>query len=316
MQEILKLKPIFQERIWGGTRLRDYFGYALNSTHTGECWAISAHDNGDCLIDNGPLIGQPLSRVYREHRELFGFSQSAVFPLLTKILDASEDLSVQVHPDDEYAARVENDLGKTECWYIIHCEEDAEIIFGHSAKTRDELSQMIHGGEWDNLLKRMPIKAGDFFYVPSGTIHALCRGTLVLETQQSSDTTYRVYDYDRRDTDGNLRELHVDSAIKVSNVPHEGNIILPEIREAENMKITSFVENNFFTVEKWEVFGETVKSLAHYTLISVLEGEGRINDMEVKKGDHLILTSLLSQAVFSGRLTMISSWIDDSLKKK
>jgi len=314
MQEILKLKPIFQERIWGGTKLNEYFGYELNSTHTGECWAISAHRNGDCIIENGPLQGQHLSSVYEKHRELFGSSQSPVFPLLTKILDASADLSVQVHPDDAYASEVENDLGKTECWYIIDCEEDAEMIFGHTAKTRKELSQMIDAGEWDDLLNRIRIKPGDFFYVPSGTIHALCNGTLVLETQQSSDTTYRVYDYDRMDIEGNLRELHVDSAKKVSTVPHEGNVVIPKIREEENIQITSFVDTRFFTVEKWKVSGQASKSLNQYTLVSVLEGEGRINDMDVKKGDHLILTALCPKAVLSGNLTLLTSWIDDSLE--
>lgn len=315
MQEILKLKPIFQDRIWGGTKLSEYFGYELSSRHTGECWAISAHRNGDCIIENGPLQGQHLSNVYEKHRELFGSSQSPVFPLLTKILDASDDLSVQVHPDDAYALEVENDLGKTECWYIIDCEEDAEMIFGHTAKTREELSQMIDAGEWDDLLKRISIKPGDFFYVPSGTIHALCKGTLVLETQQSSDTTYRVYDYDRMDIHGNLRELHVDSAKKVSTVPHEGNVVIPEVREEENIQITSFVDTRFFTVEKWKVSEQSSKSLNHYTLVSVLDGEGKINDMDVKKGDHLILTALCHEAVLSGNLTLLTSWIDDSQKK-
>ncbi len=180
MQDILKLKPIFQERIWGGRALEEYFGYEIPSHTTGECWAISAHRNGDCLIENGELAGQKLSEVYKSHRDLFGRINSPVFPLLTKILDAKNDLSVQVHPDDEYAMQVENDLGKTECWYILDCEEGAELIFGHTARTRKELEEMIQQGNWDSLLTRVSIQPGDFFYVPSGTIHALCKGTLVL----------------------------------------------------------------------------------------------------------------------------------------
>ena len=147
-------------------------------------------------------------------------TKTEVFPLLTKILDANTNLSVQVHPDDAYADLHENgELGKTECWYIIDCKEDAEIIYGHNAKTKAEFTEMIENGEWSPLLRRVKIKPGDFFYVPSGTIHALGEGTVVLETQQSSDATYRLYDYDRVDQKGQLRELHIDKSIAVTTIP-------------------------------------------------------------------------------------------------
>lgn len=312
MQEILMLKPIFQERIWGGTRLRDYFGYDIESEETGECWAISAHRNGDCRVMNGELEGQTLSEVYEKHRELFGSSESPVFPLLTKILDASSDLSVQVHPDDEYALKYEEDLGKTECWYIIDCDEGAEMIFGHTARTRKELEEMIDEGKWSELLERIRIKPGDFFYVPSGTIHALCRGTLVLETQQSSDTTYRVYDYDRTDAEGNRRELHIEEAKKVSRVPHKGDTVKPVVREEGHLTITSYVSTEFFTVEKWTVHGTEEKPLDEFTLVSVLSGEGTVNGMKVVKGDHFILTSFCKAASLSGEMELLVSWVEKS----
>ncbi|TPB32722.1 mannose-6-phosphate isomerase, partial [Burkholderia pseudomallei] len=152
--------------------------------------------------------------LWSNHKELFGNMPGDKFPLLTKILDANDNLSVQVHPDNEYAKENENgELGKTECWYIIDCDDDAEMIFGHNAKSKEELEYMISNNKWSDLLKRVKVNKGDFFYVPSGTIHALCKGTLVLETQQNSDTTYRVYDYDRVDSNGNKRELHVDKSI-------------------------------------------------------------------------------------------------------
>lgn len=310
MQEILKLKPIFQERIWGGTGLQEYFGYDIPSSRTGECWAISAHRNGDCLIENGPLQGQRLSEVYKNHRALFGNSKSPVFPLLTKILDAKNDLSVQVHPDDEYAMQVENDLGKTECWYILDCEENADLIFGHTAKNREELAQMIQEGNWEHLLQRVKIKPGDFFYVPSGTIHALCKGTLVLETQQSSDTTYRVYDYDRVDEWGNTRELHVDASIKVAMVPHEGTAVHPEVREENGLTVTHYVNSPFFTVEKWDIHGSLEKKLSGFTLVSILSGEGSMNGLPVKKGEHFILTEENDRVSLQGQFTAMVSWIE------
>lgn len=232
----LFLQPVFKERIWGGTTLNDAFGYDIPTEHTGECWAISAHPNGPSIIENGPYAGMTLDNLYREYPDLFGNLKEEVFPLLTKILDANMDLSVQVHPDDSYAMLHENgELGKTECWYIIDCKEDADMIFGHNAKTKEELQQQIQEGKWNDLLRRVKIKPGDFFYVPSGTIHALCEGKLVLETQQSSDTTYRVYDYDRRDAEGNLRDLHLEKAIEVTTVPHQDTVSSPRITD---MKIS------------------------------------------------------------------------------
>ena len=192
MAEPLFLKAQMHDKIWGGTKLRDEFGYDIPTETTGEYWAISAHPNGVSIVDNGTYKGQGLDKLYREHKELFGNPKSEVFPLLTKILDANDWLSVQVHPDDAYALEHEGELGKTECWYVIAADEDSEIIYGHNAKSKEELAKMIEAGDWDNLLTKVPVKAGDFLYVPSGTMHAIGKGILILETQQSSDTTYRV----------------------------------------------------------------------------------------------------------------------------
>ncbi|MEO3132430.1 type I phosphomannose isomerase catalytic subunit, partial [Streptococcus mutans] len=189
MAEPLFLQSQMHEKIWGGNRLRKEFGYDIPSETTGEYWAISAHPNGVSVVKNGVYKGVPLDELYAEHRELFGNSKSSVFPLLTKILDANDWLSVQVHPDNAYALEHEGELGKTECWYVISADEGAEIIYGHEAKSKEELRQMIAAGDWDHLLTKIPVKAGDFFYVPSGTMHAIGRGIMILETQQSSDTT-------------------------------------------------------------------------------------------------------------------------------
>ena len=195
MSEPLFLQSVMQEKIWGGTKLRDVFGYEIPSDHVGEYWAISAHPNGVSTVKNGRFAGQKLDVLYAEHRELFGNRPEPVFPLLTKILDANDWLSVQVHPDDAYGLEHEGELGKTECWYVIAADEGAEIIYGHNAKSKEELRQQIESKDWDHLLTKIPVKAGDFFYVPSGTMHAIGSGILILETQQSSDTTYRVYDF-------------------------------------------------------------------------------------------------------------------------
>jgi mannose-6-phosphate isomerase len=310
----LFLEPVFQERIWGGTALAEQFNYELSSEVTGECWAISAHPNGQSVVKNGDHAGRELGELWKNNHELFGNHHSAKFPLLTKILDANADLSVQVHPDDEYGSKYENgELGKTECWYIIDCKEGAEMIYGHNASSKEELNEMINRGKWNQLLRRVSIRPGDFFYVPSGTIHALCEGTLVLETQQSSDTTYRVYDYDRVDKDGNKRELHLEKAMDVTNVPHVDEKHEHRIEKIDDAAITTFVESDYFTVQKWCISGKVeFQEPTVFYLVSVLEGEGDLKleneEYSIKKGDHFILPYKLKKFSISGQVDMIVSF--------
>lgn len=313
--EPLFLNPLFMDRIWGGTALKDKFNYNIPSKNTGECWAISSHENGDCTISNGEFKGMTLSHLWNNEKHLFGNVSGDKFPLLTKILDANDNLSVQVHPDDEYASINESgELGKTECWYIIDCDDDAEMIFGHNAKSKQELVQMINDNKWDDLLKKVKIKKGDFFYVPSGTIHALCKGTLVLETQQNSDTTYRVYDYDRRDNNGNKRELHVNKSIDVTTTPHKVSDNVYSKISDKSFELTTFVDNNFFSVHKLNTFGKC--SFEHdkpFSLCSVLDGKGSLicNSKEYKlnKGCNFIIPATIDNFNLDGNLEMIISHI-------
>ncbi|MCA1032216.1 mannose-6-phosphate isomerase, class I [Bacillus timonensis] len=311
MKEPIFLRPSFQERIWGGNRLRAKYGYQIPSENTGECWAISAHQNGESVVRFGPFEGMTLAELWAKHKRLFGYHSSEKFPLLTKILDANDDLSVQVHPDDAYAKTYENgELGKTECWYIIDCEKDAELILGHTAKTKKELIEMMKERRWDRLLQRVKIKPGDFFYVPSGTIHALCKGTLVLETQQSSDTTYRVYDYNRRDKDGKLRDLHIDKAIDVTTISHQKEELKQSTIQLKNATITTFVKNHYFTVYKWSIHNHLEMEQNHgFQVASVLNGEGTLvannHVFTIRKGDHFILPYEMGQFELNGELELI-----------
>jgi len=253
MQEPMFLKPVFQEKIWGGSRLRSVFGFDIPNDKIGEDWAISAHPHGVSVVENGEYQGQKLDELWQNHKELFGNPTEPVFPLLIKILDAEDELSVQVHPDDAYGMKHEGELGKTECWYIIDAEPGAEIIYGHHAKTREELAEMIQEGRWDDLLKKVPVKKGDFFYVPSGTIHAIGKGIMSLETQQSSDKTYRVYDNDSKDANGNTRELHIQQLIDVTTVPAiTQQIQMKEVRKG-NSSIVTYLETEFFNVYEWDI---------------------------------------------------------------
>lgn len=312
MQEPLFLKPVFQEKIWGGSRLRTVFGFDIPNDKIGEDWAISAHPHGVSVVENGPFKGWKLDDLWKEHKELFGHPTEPVFPLLIKILDAEDDLSVQVHPDDAYGMAHEGELGKTECWYIIDAEPGAEIIYGHHAKTREELAEMIQDSRWDDLLKKVPVKKGDFFYVPSGTIHAIGKGIMILETQQSSDTTYRVYDYDRKDDQGNTRELHIQQSVDVTTVPAKApELQIKEIRQG-NSSIVTYVETEFFNVYEWDIKGITsFKKQAPYTLMTVIDGAGELvignQTYSLEKGTSAILPSDITEWKVQGELSIIAS---------
>jgi len=306
--DILFLEPVFKERIWGGQKLHTRFGYDLPFEKTGECWAISAHPHGSSIIKNGRFKGRTLQDLYEKDRELFNHLPSPRFPLLTKILDANDDLSVQVHPSDDYALTYEKDLGKTECWVVLEADPGSKIIYGHTATTKEELKSMIDHHEWKKLLVEKEVKPGDFIYVPSGTIHALGKGLLILETQQSSDTTYRVYDYDRKDDKGQPRDLHIKQSIEVTNVPHEDITPQPKILKVKESLITRYVSNTFFTVERWSVKHELSLKSNHFKLISVIDGSGTLNDEPLTKGDHLITTGEVYDIHLKGHMELIVSW--------
>ena len=312
MQEPMFLKPVFQEKIWGGSRLKSVFGFDIPNDKIGEDWAISAHPHGVSVVENGEFKGQKLDDLWKEHKELFGHPTEPVFPLLIKILDAEDELSVQVHPDDAYGMKHEGELGKTECWYIIDAEPGAEIIYGHHAKTREELAEMIKEGRWDDLLKKVPVKKGDFFYVPSGTIHAIGKGIMILETQQSSDTTYRVYDYDRKDASGQKRELHIQQSIDVTTVPAKTpELQIKEVRKGQS-SIVTYLETEFFNVYEWDIKGITsFKKQAPYTLATVIDGAGELivdnQTYLLEKGTSFILPNEINEWTVQGELTIIAA---------
>ncbi|MBP2097921.1 mannose-6-phosphate isomerase, class I [Enterococcus rivorum] len=318
MQQPLFLEPVFQEKIWGGNRLETVFNFDLPSDKIGEDWAISAHPHGVSTVINGEYKGKKLDELWANHRELFGQATGDVFPLLIKILDAEDDLSVQVHPDDAYGLAHEGELGKTECWYIIDAEPGATIIYGHHAKTKEELEQMIHEGRWEDLLTKVPVKKGDFFYVPSGTIHAIGKGIMILETQQSSDTTYRVYDYDRKDDNGQARELHIQQSIDVTTVPAADIQLSIQQQNQGQSSIITYLKTPFFNVYEWQVKGLlSVKKNAPYTLATVVDGVGKLiiedsdimktTSYELNKGTSFILPSEIQKWRLEGDLTIIAS---------
>lgn len=308
MDRFIALKPVFHGKIWGGRELERVFGYPIPDGPIGECWAISAHPNGDCIVLGGSFDGLHLSDVWRDHREVFGNIEGNEFPLLIKILDAKDDLSIQVHPDDAYAAEHENgSLGKRECWYVLDCDENATIIVGQRATSREELASMIEEGRWGDMLNEIPIKKGDFFQIDPGCVHAIKGGTMILETQQSSDVTYRVYDYDRTGDDGQPRPLHIQQSLDVVDytmkAPICGTVTAPEVDG-----ITVLESNDNYTVARVRVDGTTtIEQSWPFMCLSVIEGSGAVDDIDVSAGSHLLATCAAGTITLSGDMTLIVS---------
>lgn len=316
-QELIFTEPVFHNKIWGGRELQTDWGYTIPDGPVGECWAISAHPAGDCKVVGGPFDGRYLSDLWSNEHELFAGAEGDRFPLLIKILDAKENLSVQVHPDDEYARVHENgSLGKRECWYVLDCEPNTQIVVGQRAHNREEFAQMVREGRWDDLLYRVPIKPGDFFMIEPGTIHAIQAGTVVLETQQSSDVTYRVYDYDRVQSDGSKRELHIPQTLDVVDY----NLPLPKsgkVQAAEVDGVTKLGACPNFEVVRVEVRPDAPVTLTQnhpFMCVSVVNGKGGkvstpAGTWELKKGSHFVAPALSGDLAFEGDLELIASWL-------
>ena len=311
------LTPYFRPKIWGGRKLKTIFNYDIPDGKVGEAWVISGYKDDASTITNGDFVGQSLRKVYRENPELFGNPKSKEFPLLVKFLDANDNLSVQVHPNDDYARKVENDSGKTESWYVLQADPGSYLIYGHTAKTRSELADMIHKGEWEKLLRKVPVKAGDFFYVPSGTIHALTKGILVIETQQSSDVTYRLYDYDRVDQKtGKKRELHTQKSIDVTQVPHVDPKLKITSRRNQDAIIKTLVEpplSPHFYLWQIDLNGQWNTGLnGHpFLLVTIINGSGTIEcenkTFNLSIGTNMIIPNNIKEFKFSGNMKMVIS---------
>jgi mannose-6-phosphate isomerase len=277
----LLFEPIFKERVWGGRKLARWFP-DLPTGPIGEGWVLSDHPQGPTPVTNGPLAGETL----RSLRERYGAAllgtrgvagSTGDFPLLFKLLDCGDDLSVQVHPSDEYEGLPPGELGKTEMWVVLEAEPGAQVVYGLKPGTTPEsFAQAVHEGRTMDALRTMEVQTGDVLYVPSGTIHALGKGLLVAEIQQSSDTTYRVYDYNRLGLDGKPRELHVEHALRVTDYGEPPAPAHPAVPAPGQWQ--AIVTSPFFVVSQGRCEGSwsQASSPESFQTIMVLEGEGAI----------------------------------------
>lgn len=312
-----QLSYVIKTPIWGGTQLLEHWSKQADSPTVGESWELTVRDLEKSKILNGAFAGKALEEVLAEHGKSMISPDYADgrFPLLVKFIDARDTLSVQVHPDDAYATRVEQDRGKTEMWYIVDAEEGAELIFGlQDGVTRDDFAAAITAGESERVLKRQPVRRGESYFIPSGMPHAIGGGILIAEIQQNCDLTYRIYDFNRRQADGSLRELHVQKALDVVRPYSKDEVAaLRFARKSQSLANGEVLADcRYFRVEKLVVSGaHTLPSCDKMRHLLCLEGEGVIvydgQSYPIKKGDSYFLPPLPALEILGTIEALVSS---------
>ncbi|NLU53368.1 MAG: class I mannose-6-phosphate isomerase [Clostridiaceae bacterium] len=320
----LTFKPLYKNYIWGGRNL-EKLGKVLPDGIVAESWEISAHQDGMGIVAEGPFEGRTLKELADEYKEqlLGSLSYSKYkekFPLLLKFFDANDWLSVQVHPDDEYARIHENDFGKTEMWYIVDAVPGASVLYGLEKKvTRSEFKKVIDEGRISELLKRVPVSPGDILYIPAGTVHAAGKGLLIAEIQQNSNATYRLYDFDRKNPDGTTRPLHIEKALDSINFEKAANTGKTQglSYKKDDADIRVIIADAHFCVDIIDINGETSLSADGRSFIAYLfyEGEGALTwnkgSMPVKAGKSVLVPANIGSYTIQGRIKALRSYVGD-----
>lgn len=317
----LILEPAFKDYIWGGTRLRDDFGKKCALPKIAESWELSCHKDGMSVIANGEFKGLTLSEfIQKEGKDVLGSSCDKFedFPILIKLIDAKDNLSVQVHPDNEYAQRVEGEYGKTEMWYIVDCDDGAELLYGFKKEiSKEEFKERIENNTLLEVTNSVPVKKGDVFFIRSGTLHAIGKGNLIAEIQQNSNTTYRIYDYGRVGSDGKPRQLHIDKALDVTKLcpakPYP--VSKPVQKDGYTEKLLSSCE--YFTVYSMDIDGgaSLAADSSSFVHILVLDGNAVLSgdntdDIDLVKGSSVFIPAGFGSFKINGKCTAVKTTVE------
>lgn len=310
------LQPACKDYLWGGTRLKTEYNKQCDLVPLAETWECSIHPDGPSVVRNGEFKGQSLSDVLKVHPEFIGEKAEGIFSILVKLIDAKQNLSVQVHPGDAYAREHEGDNGKTEMWYVLDADDGAQLVsgFAHNV-TAKQLRESINDGNLSKHLQKVSVHKGDVFFIPAGTIHAIGGGIMIAEIQESSNITYRVYDYDRKDRDGNRRPLHFDKAIDVLDIKKADEVRQKPrlIRYFPGCAREILCRCQYFETERIQISMATSFSVREtsFQVILCLEGCGGIETgnsykpLRFKKGDCVFLPAGIGRCHVVGNLELL-----------
>ena len=312
------LAPYVSETIWGGRKLIDAFGVKTEKSNAAEGWMLSCHPAGASTVVNGPFAGLPLPEALKAAPGFCGTRAAAFadFPILIKFIDARDDLSVQVHPTADYCRRTGRGQSKTECWYIIDCDPGASLLLGFREEISEaEFRKAIAENTLTDLVQRVPVRPGDFFFIESGTLHAICKGILLAEVQESSNTTYRIYDYGRTGADGKPRELHVDDAVAVTR---RAPFVQPSFCKGEGLYKegkTLLADCPLFRVWHVQTAGDYRDEAGEDSFVSllVMEGGGSLTccgeTLALQKGASVFLPAGTGAYRLTGAMTLLETRI-------
>lgn len=313
-----KLKPYVSETIWGGKRLIDEYGIETEKENAAEGWMLSCHESGLCYIDNGEYSGKTLREVFLANPSICGKNASKFsdFPILIKFIDAKDDLSIQVHPTAEYCKLTGKGQSKTECWYVLDTAPGASLLMGFKDKiSSEEFKNAIEQGTVIDCVQRYDVKKGDFFFIESGTLHAICKGVLLAEVQESSNTTYRIFDYNRPGKDGKPRELHISDAVAVTKCePYKISEYCSDKVLCNGAK-KILADCPLFKVSNVKINNNYAGNANIYSFVSVLclNGEGILTTsngiLNIKKGDSFFIPAGLGEYSIKGNLEILETEI-------
>ncbi|MBQ6826344.1 MAG: class I mannose-6-phosphate isomerase [Clostridia bacterium] len=315
----LLLTPPIKDYLWGGTKLKTDFGFNTEKEIAAEAWMLSCHKDGMNIVQNGEHRGKTINEVLEIWgKSALGYNAESFsyFPILIKLIDAKQKLSVQVHPDDDYALSVEGEYGKTEMWYVVDCEEGAELIYGFKENiSKEEFERRIKDNTLTEVCNFVPVNKGDVFFINAGTLHAIGEGILIAEVQQNSNTTYRVSDYGRLGADGKPRELHIDKALEVTKceVPQIPYGKVGNIKSEENFAIRDLAACDKFSAKLLSLNGEyNVYSKDSFVSLVVLDGKFNLSfkneSLFAKKGDSIFIPASL-EVKLDGKADILYSFV-------
>ena len=318
----MKLRPVSKQALWGGKKLIESYYKTAPFDKIAESWELTVRPDGINMIDNGSYAGISLADFIKQDPEsILGCNAKGErFPLLVKFLDAFDDLSVQVHPDDTYALAHANDLGKMEMWYIVEAEPGAQLVYGLAEGcTTEDFSKAVTSGKTEFVLRYVPVKAGECYFIPHGLVHAIGAGILIAEIQQNSNVTYRVYDYNRRQADGTLRQLHVAQAMDVVRSYTDEEIAAQRYSKEAPLNDNVLCSCQYFKVVKYTSdpenrvnFAVDARSFASLLVLSAENGQIICGDMcmDVRKGESFFLPAGLGDVTVKGNVTALLSTIN------
>ena len=314
----IKLNPYVSETIWGGRKLIEEYGVKTEKNNAAEGWMLSCHEAGSSTVVNGEFAGKLFADVVKENPVLCGKNAEnfSDFPILIKFIDAMDNLSVQVHPTKEYCEKTGRGQSKTECWYIIDAEEDAYLILGFEDKiTPEEFKAAIENNTLTDYVSKVPVKKGDFFFIESGTLHAICKGILLAEVQESSNTTYRIYDYNRVGNDGKPRELHVEDGAAVTKLEKYTQPDFCKGADLDTLERRLLADCPLFKVWKLDLNGEISGIADENSFVSLLimDGNGTLEvcgeTVSLTKGESIFIPANAGEYKISGKMEIIETRI-------